>query len=66
MFQVMLAHGLSGNNSWDDEIFLGIVLLFIIMMSVGWVQSQKMEPRRSKSETADPPPAAESPPEDAD
>jgi len=38
----LLAHGALGY--WDEAIFAGVSVLFIIMMGVSWVRSRNMEP----------------------
>ena len=35
---ILLAHG--GLGSWDELIFLGVVVIFIVMMGVAWVRSR--------------------------
>jgi hypothetical protein len=38
----ILAHGALG--SWDELIFLGVAVIFMVMMGVSWVRSRNMEP----------------------
>lgn len=38
----LLAHGGLGN--WDESIFLGVSVIFILMMGVSWVRSRNIEP----------------------
>ena len=35
---ILLAHG--GLGSWDELIFLGVAVIFIVMMGVAWVRSR--------------------------
>lgn len=37
-FPVLLAHGALGN--WDEMIFLGVVVIFVILMGISWVRSR--------------------------
>lgn len=39
---ILLAHGTLG--SWDEMIFLGVVVIFISMLGVSWVRSRAIEP----------------------
>jgi hypothetical protein len=39
---VVLAHGALG--PWDEVIFLGIAVVFMIFMGISWVRSRAMEP----------------------
>ena len=53
VFPVILAHGALGN--WDELIFIGVVVTFIIMMGVSWVRSRNIAPE------FDEPPAEQTP-----
>ncbi len=44
---IVLAHGVLGY--WDEMIFLGVVVVFLVMMGLNWV--------RSRAEAPDPDPA---------
>ncbi|MEQ8678012.1 MAG: hypothetical protein RLP44_00205 [Aggregatilineales bacterium] len=38
----LLAHG--GLGGWDEFIFVGVAVIFIIMMAISWVRSRNIEP----------------------
>ncbi len=38
----LLAHGTLGN--WDEMIFLGVSVIFVVMMGISWVRSRNIEP----------------------
>lgn len=40
-FPVLLAHGALGY--WDEVIFIGIVVVFVVMMAVSWYRSRTAE-----------------------
>lgn len=39
---IFLAHGALGY--WDELIFLGVAVAFVVMMGVSWVRSRAIEP----------------------
>lgn len=41
-FSVVLAHGALGY--WDEAIFIGVALLFFVLMGISWVQSRNNTP----------------------
>ena len=38
---VFLAH--AGLGNWDELVFLGIALVFFVMMGVSWVKSRNLQ-----------------------
>ncbi len=55
---MILAHGALG--PYDELIFGGVAVIFIVMMGISWVKSRNMTPRLDAD--ADPPAAADSAP----
>jgi Na+-transporting methylmalonyl-CoA/oxaloacetate decarboxylase gamma subunit len=45
---VFLAHGVLGQ--WDEIVFLGVAVIFIVMMGISWVVS-RMNPPELEEET---------------
>jgi len=54
-FPVVLAHGALGN--FDELIFLGVGVIFLVMMGISWVKSRNVQPE-FKEEAAPTPEAA--------
>jgi hypothetical protein len=40
---IVLAHGALGN--FDELIFLGVAVIFFVMMGVSWVKSRNTQPK---------------------
>jgi len=38
---ILLAHGALGQ--WDEIVFIGVVVLFVIMMVISWIRSGGIE-----------------------
>ncbi len=47
--QVFLAHGQLGN--WDELIFLGITVVFALIMLFSWLRSRKLADEDAEEET---------------
>ena len=50
---IVLAHGALGY--WDEMIFIGVAVVFIVVMGISWVKSRNTEP-----DFAQPPPESDS------
>ena len=42
IFPLILAHGTLGN--WDEMIFIGVAVVFLVLMGISWMQSRNAEP----------------------
>jgi hypothetical protein len=42
MFPTILAHGALG--AFDEIIFLGVGVVFLVMMGISWLKSRNMKP----------------------
>lgn len=56
MFTNLLAHGALGG--WDEVIFAGVGIAFVVMMGISWIKSRSSEP--ILEEEPQPPTEAES------
>lgn len=61
---VWLAHGALG--WWDEIIFAGVAIIFLVMMGVSWVRSRTEPPDLDAARADDPAPDADSPGPDGD
>jgi hypothetical protein len=57
MLPILLAHGALG--PYDELIFLGVAVIFVVMMGVSWVRSRNTQPPIN-----DPPPTRDAPESD--
>lgn len=39
---VVLAHGALG--AWDEIIFIGVIVIFLVLMGVSWFRSRALQP----------------------
>ena len=46
---ILLAHGVLG--IYDELVFLGVAVIFVVMMAVSWVRSRHAPPRLDDAET---------------
>lgn len=49
MLTQLLAHGALG--AWDEVIFVGIALVFVVMMGISWFKSRNAEPIWEENQT---------------
>jgi hypothetical protein len=60
MYPYVLAHGVLG--PFDEIIFLGVGVVFLVMMGLSWIKSRNVPPEfdesQSPAEAASPEPAA--------
>ena len=49
-----IAHGSLGQ--WDELIFIGVIVVFITLMAVNFIESRNSEPELDKPQTDDAPP----------
>ncbi len=47
----VLAHGALG--IWDELIFIGVAVLFLVFMAVSWVRSRAIPPTLDNTHTPD-------------
>jgi hypothetical protein len=45
---IILAHGALGG--FDEVIFIGVAIVFIVMMGASWIKSRSMEPLLDEDE----------------
>lgn len=60
---VLLAHGALG--PFDEILFIGVAVIFLVMMGISWVRSRNTEPS-TEDERGDGVPAAPAEPERPD
>ncbi|PJF22318.1 MAG: hypothetical protein CUN56_06620 [Phototrophicales bacterium] len=48
---VVLAHGSLGY--WDELIFLGVVVVFVMLMVVSWIRSRTTQPQLPQDNQAE-------------
>ena len=56
---ILLAHGALG--VYDELLFLGVAVIFVVMMAISWVRSRHQPPRLDDAESPSTPADSDTP-----